>query len=440
MGDTVIKAEGLAKRYMVAHRGREPGGYVALRDVIARGARSFAQRAADLLAGRQTAGGREVEEFWALKDVSFDVERGEVLGIIGRNGAGKSTLLKIISRITEPTEGSVTIRGRVASLLEIGTGFHPELTGRENIFLNGTILGMSRQEIRRKFDEIVAFAEVEQFLDTPVKRYSSGMYVRLAFSVASQLDAEVMIVDEVLAVGDHGFQRKCLEQMNAVSRTGRTILFVSHNLSAVKSLCSRVLLIDRGRITASGAANEVIDTYLDRGLSQGHWSWLPKDRPRSPFLELLAVDLDGERSGISGSFQHDEELQLKITYLQRDECPGYRFVFQLMTALGDIVFTSTDQRYRASSRYAPGRYVTVCRIPPHLLNRGNYFIRIWAGVAGVGQLIKPVDVGRLTIEGSNVSGSIHDVDWPGAVCPNLRWDISEELSSAECSGGLSGRA
>ena len=221
--------------------------------MIGREARNFARKAVDVVRGRQIVQGDEVEEFWALKDVSFEVKQGEVLGIIGRNGAGKSTLLKILSRITEPDRGRAILRGRVASLLEVGTGFHPELTGRENIFLNGAILGMKRAEIKRKFDEIVAFAEVERFLDTPVKRYSSGMYVRLAFAVAAHLEPEILVVDEVLAVGDVEFQKKCLEKMKDVaSRQGRTILFVSHNMAAVESMCGSALLLVDGRCIARG--------------------------------------------------------------------------------------------------------------------------------------------------------------------------------------------
>jgi len=221
--------------------------------------------------GRAMVLGDTVEEFWALKDVSFEVKRGEVLGVIGRNGAGKSTLLKILSRITEPTRGRVTLRGRVASLLEVGTGFHPELTGRENIFLNGAILGMTRAEIKQKFDEIVAFAEVEKFLDTPVKHYSSGMYVRLAFAVAAHLEPEVLIVDEVLAVGDAEFQRKCLGKMEEVSRRGgRTVLFVSHNMGVVTSLCPRVIWLDHGSAERDGSARAVIDDYLQRGAPNGN--------------------------------------------------------------------------------------------------------------------------------------------------------------------------
>src|SRR5215510_4972098 len=234
MPDVVITVENLSKSYLLGHNTGVWASNHTLRDVIGREARNFRRKAIDVFRGRQVVQGDEVEEFWALKNVTFEVKRGEVLGIIGRNGAGKSTLLKILSRITEPTRGRVTIRGRVASLLEVGTGFHPELTGRENIYLNGAILGMTQQEIRKKFDEIVAFAEVEQFLDTPVKRYSSGMHVRLAFSVAAHLEPEILIIDEVLAVGDFRFQQKCLGKMREISGgAGRTVLFVSHNMNAV---------------------------------------------------------------------------------------------------------------------------------------------------------------------------------------------------------------
>src|ERR1700747_1145027 len=236
MSDVVITAENLSKRYLVGHRSAERERYAALRDVLAREARNFARKGLDFFRGRPIVQGDEVEEFWAPRGVSFEVRRGEVLGIIGRNGAGKSTLLKILSRITEPDHGRAVVRGRVASLLEVGAGFHAELTGRENIFLNGAILGMTKEEIRRKFDEIVAFAEVDRFLDTPVKRYSSGMYVRLAFAVAAHLEPEVLIVDEVLAVGDAAFQRKCLGKRQSLSEGGRTVLFVSHNMPAVRSL------------------------------------------------------------------------------------------------------------------------------------------------------------------------------------------------------------
>ncbi len=265
MSENAIVVENLSKRYLIGHRfaTRRQYKYTALRDVIGREIRNFARKAADVLRGRQVVQGDEVEEFWALRDVSFDVKRGDVLGIIGRNGAGKSTLLKVLSRITEPTEGRVLLRGRVASLLEVGTGFHPELTGRENIFLNGAILGMMQREIRRKFDEIVAFAEIENFLDTPVKHYSSGMYVRLAFAVAAHLEPEILVVDEVLAVGDTEFQKKCLGKMDEISRReGRTVLFVSHNMEAVLKFCTRGILIDSGRVRTIGDVKAVVHLYL----------------------------------------------------------------------------------------------------------------------------------------------------------------------------------
>lgn len=262
MSDEVaIRVENLSKRYLVGHESASRAGE-SFREMLSRGARRLGRTAADMARGRQIIQGDEVEEFWALRDVSFEVQRGEVLGVIGRNGAGKSTLLKILSRITEPTEGRVTIEGRVASLLEVGTGFHPELSGRENIVLNGAILGMSRRETKAKFDEIVEFAEVERFLDTPVKRYSSGMYVRLAFAVAAHLEPEILVVDEVLAVGDADFQRKCLGKLSDVAGRGRTVLFVSHNMSAIERLCTRAIHLGSGTIIDAGPTTEIIQSYL----------------------------------------------------------------------------------------------------------------------------------------------------------------------------------
>src|SRR5437762_6507346 len=264
MPRAAISVQNLSKRYLVGHRHKpvEQHSVRDLRELLARGLRNAARKAADLARGRQVVQGDHIEEFWALKDVGFEVQEGEVLGIIGRNGAGKSTLLKILSRITEPTTGRVTLRGRVASLLEVGTGFHPELSGRENIFLNGAILGMTRGEIRKKFDEIVAFAEVEKFLDTPVKRYSSGMYVRLAFAVAAHLEPEILIIDEVLAVGDAEFQKKCLGKMSEVANGGRTVLFVSHNLAAVNALCDRAIVLKAGRNILDDTASTATEYYL----------------------------------------------------------------------------------------------------------------------------------------------------------------------------------
>jgi lipopolysaccharide transport system ATP-binding protein len=261
--DVVIRAEGLGKRYLIGHQAG-PERYQALRDVITRNAKALGRSVVDLVRGRPNVAGDEVEEFWALRDLGFEIERGEVVGVIGRNGAGKSTLLKVLSRITEPSEGKVEVRGRVASLLEVGTGFHPELSGRENIYLNGAILGMTHSEIRQRFDDIVAFSEIEQFLDTPVKRYSSGMYVRLAFAVAAHLESEILIVDEVLAVGDQQFQDKCLGKMREATHSGRTVLFVSHNMAAIRSLCTRAIILDRGRIVDAGPTHETLDRHINR--------------------------------------------------------------------------------------------------------------------------------------------------------------------------------
>lgn len=267
--DVVISVENLSKRYLVGHQGTQES-YHSLRDTLVRHGRNFARKTMDMARGRQIVQGDEIEEFWALKDVSFEVKRGEVLGIIGRNGAGKSTLLKILSRITEPTNGKVILNGRVASLLEVGTGFHPELTGRENIFLNGAILGMSKVEIHRKFSEIVEFSGVEKFLDTPVKRYSSGMYVRLAFAVAAHLESEILIVDEVLAVGDYEFQKMCLGRMRDVADSGRTVLFVSHNMGAIRSFCDHSILLEKGKLTARGETDSILSLYSKKPTSAGY--------------------------------------------------------------------------------------------------------------------------------------------------------------------------
>jgi len=297
MSETIISVENLSKSYLVGHRTGRRERYTALRDVLIREARNFSRKAVDLFRGRQIVQGDEIEEFWALKDVNFEVKQGEVVGIIGHNGAGKSTLLKILSRITEPTQGRIVLRGRTASLLEVGTGFHPELTGRENIFLNGAILGMAQREIRAKFDEIVAFSGVERFVDTPVKHFSSGMYVRLAFAVAAFLEPEILVIDEVLAVGDAEFQKKCLGKMSEIAHGGRTILFVSHNLTAVRNLCSHAIVLQNGRASPKEDIQSAIDRYSkeQKGALASSWKRPEKSKKPKVYFDSIDVQLEGKQ-------------------------------------------------------------------------------------------------------------------------------------------------
>jgi lipopolysaccharide transport system ATP-binding protein len=309
--EMVISVDNVSKRYLVGHISARRDGHDTLRDAIVRNAKNFKRKAIDVVRGRQIVEGDAVEDFWALKDVSFEIDRGDVLGIVGPNGAGKSTLLKILSRITEPTRGRITIEGRVASLLEVGTGFHPELSGRENIFLNGAILGMTRAEIRARFDEIVAFSGVERFLDTPVKRYSTGMQVRLAFAVAAHLRSEILIVDEVLAVGDGEFQKKCLGKMSDVARSGRTVLLVSHNLGSLRALCSRGVLLSEGRLITAGTINAVLKAYSTKNQLSN------RVYPEDSIVRRVAVYQDMDKIVLEMEYA---ELRGKLTI------PGFGFI------------------------------------------------------------------------------------------------------------------
>ena len=367
--DVVIRAEGLGKRYELGHAA-ERERYVALRDVLMRGAHGVLRRTADMLRGRAVIPGDTVEEFWALRDVSFEVKRGEVLGIIGRNGAGKSTLLKILSRITEPSEGRVTIKGRVASLLEVGTGFHPELTGRENIFLNGAILGMTRAEIRRKFDEIVAFAEIERFLDTPVKRYSSGMYVRLAFAVAAHLEPEILVVDEVLAVGDAEFQNKCLGKMDEVAREdGRTVLFVSHNMGTLTSVCASAILLEGGRIREIGAAGKIVESYLNSSDDRERVEF-PADGNRA-CITAVSVDTQELRSGNFAA-----TIEFNSPHPLNPPIGGIVIANQA----GIPVWVSNGRFHPSDSPHHPEmRGALTCFCPRLPLTPARYSISVWLG-------------------------------------------------------------
>lgn len=381
MSDVVIAVENLSKSYLIGHQAGERERYTALRDVIAREARNFARKGLDFVHGRQMVQGDEIEEFWALRDVSFELKRGEVLGIIGRNGAGKSTLLKILSRITEPTLGRAILRGRVASLLEVGTGFHPELSGKENIYLNGAILGMSRAEIKSKFDEIVAFAEVERFLDTPVKRFSTGMYVRLAFAVAAHLEPEILVVDEVLAVGDADFQKRCLGKMQDVaSREGRTVLFVSHNMAAMESLCDSGLLLVEGRCAIHDEARVVVQEYL-RDMRRASATPLSErlDRTGSGDVRFVSLSLEGANGTIAPAFQCGAEavFHLVLENRTRQELRDFRISLGIDNGFGQrVALLDTMLVGNGSSSLAPGQNVVRVVVPRLSLMLGRYRVTL----------------------------------------------------------------
>jgi lipopolysaccharide transport system ATP-binding protein len=369
MSDVIISVENLGKKYVIRHL-EERTPYKTLRESLIKSAAGLFRRRED---SRRARG---PEEFWALKNVSFDVERGKVLGIIGRNGAGKSTVLKVLSRITQPSEGRVTLRGRVASLLEVGTGFHQELTGRENIFLNGSILGMTHAEIRSKFDEIVAFAGVEKFLDTPVKRYSSGMYIRLAFAVAAHLEPEILVVDEVLAVGDAEFQKKCMSKMQDVaSGTGRTVLFVSHNMIAVQSLCEQAVLLDRGHLKSAGPAASVIASYLSETMESNQTTtWDdPKSAPGNSIMRIRRISVTDGDDPDSKSLSMQTEIRIETEYTVGETSSLLHITYHLRNDQGITVLTSGNK----PRVHSAGIYRAVCRIPGNLLNSGGYFLKLF---------------------------------------------------------------
>ena len=384
MSDTVIKAENLGKKYVIGHQ-QQQDSYMALRDVIAESAKGIVRRLVNLTNGRSRShGSGNKEEIWALKNVSFEVKRGEVIGVIGRNGAGKSTLLKILSRITEPTEGRVRIRGRVGSLLEVGTGFHPELTGRENIYLNGAILGMTRAEIKRKFDEIVAFAEIEKFLDTPVKRYSSGMYVRLAFAVAAHLEPEILLVDEVLAVGDADFQKKCLGKMGEVAKEGRTVLFVSHNMAAVQSLCKRALLIDSGLVISNGKTEQIVDRYLQDSEKATAASLNERtDRMGNGCLRLYNYYFLDEKGNKIDQALTGRKLFIALEYRSKDGKPlrNVHIAIGIHGKLGENLFHLSTSTSGEDFSELPPSGTIVCCIHNLPLQPGRYNFNIFATVA-----------------------------------------------------------
>ena len=357
--NTAISMRGIGKRYVIGEAWRQR----QVREILAEPWRLFGARS-------------EGRELWALRDVSLDVAHGEVVGVVGRNGAGKSTMLKILSRITEPTEGEATLSGRLASLLEVGTGFHPELTGRENVFLNGTILGMSRAEIRRKFDEIVAFADIGALLDTPVKRYSSGMFVRLAFAVAAHVDPDILMVDEVLSVGDVAFQRKCLGKVESITREGRTVVIVSHNMATINDLCTKVLWLERGSVVAYGSAAEVVSRYLSHGI-EANLVWSPR-RDATDAFSFHEVRIEAPGAELSDAFPADVPIRLRFDFTVHRAMPATRLSFNVITEMGTTILTSasTDAGDALNVELAPGRQALAATIPAHLLRPGRYMVSI----------------------------------------------------------------
>ena len=369
MEPVVVSVEGVSKRYRI---GRLPAGYDSFRESLSR---AVVERVRRL---------RRVEEadddpttLWALRDLTFEVRRGEILGIVGRNGAGKSTLLKILSRITRPSTGRVEIYGRVGSLLEVGTGFHPDLTGRENIYLNGAVLGMRKVEIDAKFDEIVAFSELERFVETPVKHYSSGMYVRLAFSVAAHLEPEILIMDEVLAVGDMAFQQKCLDKMNDIRRQGRTIFFVSHNLPAITRLCKRAVLLEQGRLVADGQPQEVVNRYLSTSWGAGAERVWGDDAPGNDAVRLLRVRVATDDGETAAAVDVRRESRIEVTYDVLEDGHALVPVIELYNEEGTEVFSTHDTGAEWRRRPRPrGRYTSVVKLPGNLLAEGTLIAHV----------------------------------------------------------------
>lgn len=419
--DLSILVQGIGKRYKI---GASQQRADTLRDMIT----SQAQRIGSSLRGRRNRN-NEADQIWALRDVSFEVKRGQALGIIGRNGAGKSTLLKVLSRVTDPTEGYGEMRGRVGSLLEVGTGFHPELSGRENIFLNGAILGMHKKEIEARFDEIVAFSEVEKFIDTPVKRYSSGMYLRLAFAVAAHLEPEILVVDEVLAVGDADFQRKCLGKMGDVANSGRTVLFVSHNMSAILRLTQDSIVLDKGKVILNAPSSEAVDFYLNRGLSKvGERFWEGEEVPVSsaPFRPLAIRILD-KLGQVSDSVRSVDPIQIEIDYELTEDVTGLRVGFYLFTTRGEPIFTSFDidseELFKEFTSRPKGVYSSRCTIPANTLNEGRFLLGVNASSYGIRRYFQDDQALSFSVDASGAPGTHWPEARPGPVRPVLGWEI-----------------
>jgi homopolymeric O-antigen transport system ATP-binding protein len=422
MSDFTIHVEDLSKKYQICGK-RE--GYRTLRETLTDAFVSPFRKTVRLLRGETTGGAGSNEIIWALKDVSFEVKHGEVVGIIGHNGAGKSTLLKILSRITEPTEGYAEIHGRVGSLLEVGTGFHPELTGRENVHLNGAILGMKRGEIERKFDEIIAFAEVEKFVDTPVKHYSSGMYLRLAFAVAAHLEPEILLVDEVLAVGDAAFQKKCLGKMGDVARAGRAVLFVSHNMVAVQSLCDRVVRLHQGMVVEEGQADRVVSGYLQTSfstLTEQYWADLAT-APGNDKVRLHRVGVRPVHNPQADPISIRTPLVMEFEYWNLRPHTHLDLSFHLYNEHGVIVFNSGTicETVRMDRPFPAGLFRSVCHIPGDLLNDGVHRVQLQIVENEAVVISRFEDILVFNVSDTQETRGRWYGKWPGAVRPTLKW-------------------
>jgi lipopolysaccharide transport system ATP-binding protein len=426
---TAISVKNLGKQYLIG-AAQTKFKYGMLREVLVDAAMTPV-RIYKAMTGKGMRGTSSSSTFWALKDVSFDVEEGKVLGIVGRNGAGKSTLLKILSRVTEPTIGTVTVRGRVGSLLEVGTGFHPELTGRENVFMNGAILGMKNAEIESKFDEIVAFSEVSQFIDTPVKRYSSGMYLRLAFAVAAHLEPEILVVDEVLAVGDAEFQRKCLGKMGDVAQQGRTVLFVSHNMSAILRLSQEAIVLNKGQMIMRGPTQDAVDFYLSSGQAQaGERTWVGDDVPASsaPFRPISLKIKNGSGKVID-TVRSTEPVTVEFEYQLDAPITGLRVGFYLSTMRGEYVLTSFDtdaaEMFEKFDSRKSGRYISRCVIPADIFNEGRYGIGVNASSFGVRRYFMDESALAINVDITGAPGTQWGEPRVGPVRPRLNWKIEK---------------
>ncbi|MFN2215702.1 MAG: ABC transporter ATP-binding protein [Anaerolineales bacterium] len=423
MSDVAISVKNLGKKYRIGALMKRND---TLRDQIVDWSNRMVHRFQ-----RKQSEKQEESILWALKDISFDVKKGQVLGVIGKNGAGKSTLLKVLSRITEPSAGEVVINGRVGSLLEVGTGFHPELTGRENIYLNGAILGMTRSEINRKFDAIVEFSEVGRFIDTPVKRFSSGMYLRLAFAVAAFMEPEILVVDEVLAVGDAEFQQKCLGKMSEVANEGRTVLFVSHNMSAILRLTQEAIVLNKGQLQLRAPTPEAVDLYLSGGHAKaGEHIWQAEEIPAdaAPFLPEVMRLMD-IRGNIVDTIRSTEPSFLEVEYTLKTQVTGLRIGFYLHTARGEAVLTSFDtdkvELFEKHTRRKAGRYISRCTIPADLLNQGRYTVSFNASSYNVRRYFRDEQVLDFTVDATGAPGMQWSEPRPGIIRPRLEWEIME---------------